>query len=473
MSLQDDGRDLAIVSDLHLSAGYDDRTGAYDRNEDFFYDAAFARFLTDLERRADAEGRRWRLVILGDLFDFLQVDTEEGGAGDTSEGVTLAKLSRVARGHRELFAALGRFAARFPIDVVAGNHDIELVHPVVQRRLVQLLVDASGSPAAREGVSFHPWIYYLPGVLYAEHGNQYDDVNSFATPLDPFVDGQVDLPLGSYFVTHLFNRIESIDPFADNVRPATGYLLWALQHRPVRTLATLGAHFHLLVTVLRRSKDLTPAQVRDRRVAYRAARLPAYAAEVGLSYETLAAIDRLASIPAMSDKLHQMRAILLAPLLEIAPAIGALVATYLGIGRLRPGLRGFSLFALGVAGLIWRERRSLQPVHADRRMERIARRIRRILMREGKGVPVYVFGHTHAPEQSPLTKERRPPYYLNSGTWTPTVAATFELLSAREMFTFVQVTRERDTGRPIPRLMIWNDNAGRAEPLAFLSPSGL
>ena len=59
---------------------------------------------------------------------------------------------------------------------------------------------------------------------------------------------------------------------------------------------------------------------------------------------------------------------------------------------------------------------------------------------------------------------------MNSGTWTPTVPAAFELLGARETFSFVQVTRERGTGRPVPRLMVWNDNAGRAEPLPLISP---
>src|SRR5437660_938439 len=43
-------RDVVIVSDLHLSAGYDERLDAFDRNEDFFYDAAFARFLEHLGR---------------------------------------------------------------------------------------------------------------------------------------------------------------------------------------------------------------------------------------------------------------------------------------------------------------------------------------------------------------------------------------------------------------------------------------
>lgn len=44
--------ETAIVSDPHLSAGYNPRTRGYDRNEDFFYDTAFSRFVGRLRKRA-------------------------------------------------------------------------------------------------------------------------------------------------------------------------------------------------------------------------------------------------------------------------------------------------------------------------------------------------------------------------------------------------------------------------------------
>jgi UDP-2,3-diacylglucosamine pyrophosphatase LpxH len=476
----DDGRDVAIVSDLHLCAGYDERSGAFHRREDFFYDGAFARFLEHLERRAREEGRRWRLVILGDLFDLLQVDPPgvggEAPALDSSEGATLGKLALVARGHRELFAALGSFAANgSPVDVVIGNHDAELIHRRAQERLVELIVEACGRPEAADAISFHPWIYFIPGVLYAEHGHQYDEVNSFSFPLRPFSPDdptRLDQPLGSFFVGYLFNQIESIDPFADNLRPVTSYLLWALQTHPVRTLSTLGYHLRLLVAVLHRSKHLAPGELRRQRDMYRRELFPAYAADVGLSEDSLVAIDRLAAVPAMTSKLRQLQAMILDPLVQVAPAIAGVVAIYLGLGRFRPGLRSFGMYALGVTGLVWRERRAVRSPTSQPSgyLQRAAGRIRRILAREGQAVPLYVFGHTHQSEQAALTTERRPPYYMNSGTWTPTVPAAYELLGARESFSFVQVTRERDTGRPVSRLMVWNDNAGRADPHAALSP---
>jgi hypothetical protein len=237
---ENDGRDIIIVSDLHLSTGYNRRTGTYSRREDFFYDAAFARFL-DYLRGRDASGDRLRLVILGDLFDFLQVDP----AGphktpqdlDRSDTMTRARMDTILQGHPLFFQALGRFVATgIPLEVVPGNHDIEMIRASTQQYFKQLLAQAAGDPKAAEGVTVYPWIYYVPGLLYAEHGQQYDKINSFATVLQPYEPREpldpdaIDQPLGSYFVEYLFNRVEDVDPFADNIKPPTRYLAWAPTH---------------------------------------------------------------------------------------------------------------------------------------------------------------------------------------------------------------------------------------------------
>ena len=86
--------------------------------------------------------------------------------------------------------------------------------------------------------------------------------------LDPADPDAIDLPLGSYVVEHLFNRIEEVDPFADNVKPATSYFLWALANHPVRALSTLGAHLGLVLAVLRRSKGLAREERLARQAAY-------------------------------------------------------------------------------------------------------------------------------------------------------------------------------------------------------------
>src|SRR5206468_11071052 len=145
---------------------------------------------------------------------------------------------------------------------------------------------------------------------------------------------RIDLPLGLYFVGYLFNRIEAIDPFADNVKPATSYLLWALQTHPVRVLWTLGAHLRLLAAVLMRSRDVAPADWRARRARYHQETLARYAPSVGLRHETVVAIDRLAAIPAMTSKRHQLQALLRRPIVLFLPPLAALLAVYTAVVRL-------------------------------------------------------------------------------------------------------------------------------------------
>jgi len=464
--------DIILISDLHLSGGYDRRTGTYNRNEDFFYDAALGRFIDWLLARAVSEGRRWRLVLLGDFLDFLQVHAGDGhDAGLTSSSTTLAKLEAIAAGHAEAFAALGRFvAAGHALDVVIGNHDIELLWPEVQARFRELVErNAGGAPAI--ALTFHPWILYLPGLLYAEHGQQYDSLNSFATlmrPLLPSDPQRIELPLGSFFVLYLFNYIERIDPFADNVRPMTRYLLWALRTHPVVTISTLGYHVRFFLRVLGKTSVLSVEQQKARREAYWRELMGPAAEQIGLPEDVLTAIDKLAAIPALSNRRRELQELLLRPLVPAFPFVAGGVAIWQAAKRLPGELRMLLALTAGVSGLAWRERRLLRPAtEPGNFLLRAARSIDELLRKSGRGVPVYVFGHTHTAERWPLGADAEAPAYLNAGTWTPVVPQAFDLLGARERFSFVQITGELD-GTPRAELMLWNDAASRAEPMPLL-----
>lgn len=468
----DDGRDIVIVSDFHMSSGYNRRTGTFSRNEDFFYDAAFARFIDKLIAQATSERRVWRLVILGDFVDFLQVERSRQHDGLTSSADTVDKLNEIARGHSAVFAALGRFIdAGHAVDLVLGNHDIEFIWPAAQTRLKELIAErASTDVAAR--FTIHPWIFYVPGMVYAEHGQQYDVNNSFATLMQPTLPDRpdlIELPLGSFFVLYLFNHIERLDPFADNVKPATRYLSWALRTHPIVGVASLGYHLQFFARVLHKTSKLSAEQQQARREEYRRKLVEPYAAEVGLSAETLVEIDRLAAIPAMSNHLRQAEALLVRPLIPAVPAIAAVTAIYRVAKRLRPGLHSLVMLIAGVAGLMWRERRLLRPAtQPGSFLFAAAQQIHEQLTKANAAVPAYVFGHTHTAEQYPLTEADEGPRYLNTGTWTPLVPHTFDLVSTRERFSFVQITRDPANQQVQAALMLWNDAAERVEPLPLL-----
>ncbi|HEX6291417.1 MAG TPA: hypothetical protein VFZ66_19695 [Herpetosiphonaceae bacterium] len=472
----DDGRDIVIVSDFHMSSGYNQRTGTFSRNEDFFYDAAFERFIDKLIAQAQREQRGWRLVILGDFVDFLQVERPRNHDNITSSADTVSKLEEIARGHVRIFASLARFIdAGHVVDLVIGNHDIEFIWPDVQARFKQLIAQHARADDAAAQITVHPWIFYVPGVLYAEHGQQYDIYNSFATLLQPMLPSNpalIEMPLGSFFVLYLFNHLERLDPFADNVKPATRYLSWAIRTHPIVALASLGYHLQFFVKVLRSASKLSEAEQQARREAYRRAVVAPYAATIGLPVETLVEIDRMAAIPAMSNHLRQVEALVVRPMIPGIPALAAVAAIYRATKKVRPGMRSFLMLMGGIGGLLWRERRLLRPAtQPGTYLFAAALRIHEQLSRINAAVPAYVFGHTHTAEQYPLIDSDDGPRYLNTGTWTPLVPHAFDLVSTRERFSFVQITRDPAQGQVQARLMLWNDAAERVEPLPLLMSS--
>lgn len=240
---------LITISDLHLSEGWNPQTKRLSRNEDFFFDLNFQRFLQHLAKRAERGGFRYRLLINGDFVDFLQftsvpdgkvIDGEaiterekELGLG-TSIEKTLWKLNVLMNGHWIFFHALKEFISRGnEVIIIPGNHDIEWVIPKVQEAFIARL--SSDSPddkkeEFKQRIKFVPWFYYDPNLsVYVEHGCQYDDLNSFDYFLCPYrKDGLMDLPAGSFFVRYLFNRVEKYYPFADNIKPMSKFVFWAL-----------------------------------------------------------------------------------------------------------------------------------------------------------------------------------------------------------------------------------------------------
>lgn len=208
------------------------------------------------------------LLLLGDTLDFLEARPRVTGGRtriDTSEPAALATLDWIARSHEPFFNALGRFAARGrQVHIVPGNHDLELQRVSARTRFCELVGDASGHPDAAESIRFHPWIFYVRGLLYAEHGHQYHDINAVDTllsPEDPDHRDRLALPLASYLV-------EGWPRFA--------------------------------VHAVRRAINLATPALARRRAAYRREVLTPEAASIALDASTLVALDRLSETRALA-----------------------------------------------------------------------------------------------------------------------------------------------------------------------------
>jgi UDP-2,3-diacylglucosamine pyrophosphatase LpxH len=202
--------DIAVlVADLHLAAG---------EGDPFSDDDRFAEAIADL--LASAAGRRLRLVCLGDTFDFPAVTLAgQRATPATAPEEAVQKLDRILDAHPMTMKAFRSVVdAGHRVDLVAGNHDMELLMPGVQARLREALGAEAG------GVEVHPWMLYVPGVLYAEHGQQHHDFNRFPWlgTTSPCAHGRLDVPAGSFLdaVVHLRRRQRGASTSAQAVQAA-------------------------------------------------------------------------------------------------------------------------------------------------------------------------------------------------------------------------------------------------------------
>src|SRR5262245_27350380 len=163
---------ILVVSDLHfgeelLPGATTERRTAVELGARAFCD--FLRY--HASRRLG--GRPWRLVVAGDLFDFMSVvvpGTRElpARSGDerrfgldrgTRAGVL--RMQRICENHRVLLAEMTRFvAAGHRIDIIVGNHDLELLEPDVVGELTRQLRLAGADDRTAPRIRVVPWFVY-------------------------------------------------------------------------------------------------------------------------------------------------------------------------------------------------------------------------------------------------------------------------------------------------------------------------
>src|SRR5690348_17118909 len=180
-----DSSNILVVSDLHfgeelLPGATADRRRAVDLGAEAFRE--FLRY--HAVRRID--GRPWRLVIAGDLFDFMSVvvpgtpalpartadERRFGLARGVKAGVP--RMAAICENHRGLLTDMVKFAATgHSIDIVVGNHDVELLAPEVVAELERHLRAAGADDRAMTRLRVVPWFVYVPGVAWIEHGHVY------------------------------------------------------------------------------------------------------------------------------------------------------------------------------------------------------------------------------------------------------------------------------------------------------------
>jgi len=414
-----------FLNDLHLAGGFNPVKNRSSQGESFFYDAEFARFLDFHIAQADSSGVQLHLVLLGDVFDFLRLESHAAPQHrfnlDSSPATAVDKLRRIAAGHAEFFQALSRLldAGGF-LEFLPGNHDIELIRQPVQSVFKELVAAACQKTITADQIHFHPWVLYVPGAFYAEHGQQHHFINNFPELLFLHYDQPPEafrLPLGSHVEIYLSSLARLAAPYLHGSLAAPAALLPVLLRHPPLWLAGAAIHLRFAAALL---QDLMHRLlVKFGRISTeQAQRLQALSAESGLDVPFLSRLEQMTRLSTLE---MFRRAIKLLTRKASAQTGGYLYQSALAIHHL--------------------------------------------LMSSGQAVPFYIFGHTHHSACLPLPSQGPPAFYLNAGSWIGMDFTGGSPPASSADFRFVRITVQPGAP-PTGEILAWEDALNQVRPVS-------
>jgi predicted phosphodiesterase len=311
--------------------------------------------------------------------------------------------------HASVMQSLARFvAAGNRLVIVRGNHDVDWHWEHVQAEFVTGLRALADVPEG--AVEFAPWFYYEEGLLYLEHGHQYDSYCSHEHVLYPVAPGdpkRMALSLSDVLVRYI-------------VRPTRGLMEGGHEKRGVldyvRFAFSLGARGMLLLAqrfveanralfslwrdhvgrMAKRSRREQQRRMRRLSVAYR------------ISVRRLRALVRLQRKPATASFSAIATSLMLDRLALGTLAIVAFVtlfAFWRHFSVLGPVVLGLGV-ALVVARRLWLVRHTPEPSAELRE--------RSVLVARLFPAAFVVMGHTHLPEMKQTAEQAT---YVNLGAW--------------------------------------------------------
>src|SRR4051812_32875061 len=218
------------------------------------------------ERRV--AGRPWKLVIAGDFVDFtgMSVMPEQGtnelrtaptseelahGLGGAADHAS-AKLRLVMQHHALVMDGLAAFLrAGHRLLLIPGNHDADFHWQSLQAEFKQALASTGGVDA--EQIEFSPWFYCEEGVIYLEHGHQYDAYCSHdhvLYPVSPNDPRRTTSSLSDILVRYVVRPTPGMTEGGHDQMGALDYLRFALSLGAGGMLALAGRFVRVLGAAL-------------------------------------------------------------------------------------------------------------------------------------------------------------------------------------------------------------------------------
>ena len=473
------GREVIVISDLHLASGLD-TNGRYSGTENFFDDNAFARFIDT--KRSEVQDRGGILVINGDLLDYLRItelpDSKNGceewsrmlaeiginkSAKELAQTIdnkrekkfglkthdyrSVWRLHRSIKGHPVLFAALARWLGdgKNQLMILKGNHDLEWYWPAV-RNALRLALGKMIAGENQEHLNKILLETVLPNLividdiavidtdLYIEHGHRYDRLTLvLGKPAQVFNkktnEKELNIPFGSFFNRYLINRLERAYPYIDNVRPRQNILPLLIRERFPLALKLLFDHAKFLIEILRKNW---------RYVRFMFSRFFAMLLAVGIPLVLIVIL--------LADQWSHIFGFLSAPSESSSSLLGGILDVVFEGFKYIGGLILSYFLARIVAQLQLSETSSLEESAKE--------------IMNNTDYRFVTMGHTHDPDQFQVDGR----WFYNTGTWIPILETSSAELRRDRMFCFLHLRRDDETERLIASsLQRWDDSAGRAD----------
>jgi UDP-2,3-diacylglucosamine pyrophosphatase LpxH len=376
--------------------------------------------------------RPWRLVIAGDFIDLvgmsisgaehagLNKDEEVHGLGSCEDHVAV-KMRAVAARHDLVFRKLAQFVAvGHSLVFVRGNHDVEFYWPAAQRAFVDALLErteAAATEITREQfearIEFRDWFYYVRGLLYVEHGHQYDATCAYhhvLAPRSPRDPRRISYSFSDILLRYVVRPTRELAPEGHENNSLFDYLRLAFS-LGVNGCARLGYRFFgavgRMVRVWRDHLSEHSGQVR----AEHEQRLVQLSTLFRVNTENLRQMTQLWATPVTSRLFSIFRSVFLDGLaLGLVAALAIAVLTLSGVISAWPWLPALLIGVSAVMFVYVKSSKVLDP-HTALRLG--ASKLSLLLPAR-----YVVMGHTHRPEMHSLNAAST---YFNLGNWTSDV----------------------------------------------------
>lgn len=426
-----EGEDLLLVSDLHVGEACKEHSRIDYLKHSSAYDNHICALL-DRYTQHRPNNRPWRLILAGDLLDFLQVTVVPADASDdarryglgTQQHESAWKLRRLMERHRQVFVYLAAFiGAGNRVELVQGNHDEELFWPAVRAALVDGLVDLffGGEAVAgldqqkfRERIHFNSWFYYQPGLIYVEHGHRFDEfcvTPPQLSPLRPQAEGELTLPMSALAIRYFSNLERGFTTHDKEHWRIPDYVRFYRERGGVvrKGIEVLGRYGNLIGKSFAYHLEhgrFESGQAHEAHLARRAE----LASHGDLTPEQLEALDGLGVKSVMADPLGVYAILALA---EVSGLVAGLITLLVCLLTSWGWLVDLSLLGLvGVGAVAWaRFVRRRFPTDIVRKLDEAAEAMSRIL-----DVPVVAMGHCHRPKRVRMRHNHRH-FYVNTGNF--------------------------------------------------------